>query len=213
VGQARVLADLGQLGLVLFQPARGRVFATRMFIESLGPRIGDTAGSTLLSLSSSSAVRAKGGIITEKNFRVYAYTSSRTVISLVRLFADQMQRLPGLFVAMITRDSVLRAFRNGISADQIVEFLRKNAHPAVMSSPLLVPDTVAEQLQLWERERTRLQFESAVLLGSFASRAAFESTKQKSLQIGAHLWSNDRLQRIVVRETLYEDLQQALRHS
>jgi len=65
------------------------------------------------------------------------------------------------------------ALSKGVSADQVVRFLRDHAHPAMkkqsneeMHKDWPVPKTVAEQLRLWEKElpRNRLKCSPARML-------------------------------------------------
>ncbi len=77
---------------------------------------------------------------------------------------------PNLAVCVITRDSIRQALRGGITAHQIVRFLRMHTHPqaqkASQGSELdgdqtasarknLVPPTIVDQIHLWEKERNR----------------------------------------------------------
>ncbi len=76
---------------------------------------------------------------------------------------------------MITRDSIRQALRGGITAAQIVRFLRMHAHPQQQKAHAakveegevpgsaggssrhqhLIPPTVVDQIHLWEKERNR----------------------------------------------------------
>ncbi len=60
---------------------------------------------------------------------------------------------PNLCVGTITRDSVIQAFGRGISARQICEFLSNHAHERMLSSRPVVPETVCDQIMLWETEQ------------------------------------------------------------
>lgn len=44
-------------------------------------------------------------------------------------FCEIKYRLPNLIIAYMTRESVLKAFRNNITAEQLIEFLNKNINP------------------------------------------------------------------------------------
>merc|ERR1719400_1512281 len=71
----------------------------------------------------------EGYIVVETNYRVYAYTSSDLQVALIGLFAEPLYRFPNLSVNIVTRDSCRQAFKGGISAAQIIRFLRMHAHP------------------------------------------------------------------------------------
>ena len=71
---------------------------------------------------------------------MYAYTSSALQAAILRLFARCECVLPNLFVGVLTRESVTGALSCGLSADQIVDFLRKHAHPHVAQRVPVVPE-------------------------------------------------------------------------
>eukprot|EP00055_Hartaetosiga_balthica_P005486 m.16186 g.16186 ORF g.16186 m.16186 type:complete len:455 (+) comp4578_c0_seq1:68-1432(+) len=109
----------------------------------------------------------KGCLIVETNFRVYAYTRSDLVISLLQLFSTLMYRLPTMSVAMITRDSVRAALSQGITSRQILHFLKVHCSDRMILqehsvySPL--PTTVSDQIILWEQETDRFKKKEGVL--------------------------------------------------
>nr|CAD7402489.1 unnamed protein product [Timema cristinae] len=72
-----------------------------------------------------------GYIVVETNYRIYAYTDSNLQVALLGLFCELMYRFPNLAVGILTRESVRQALRSGITAEQIVGFLRLHAHPPV----------------------------------------------------------------------------------
>lgn len=71
----------------------------------------------------------KGWIIVGTDNRLYGYTSSTLHILLLSLFVKLHYRLPNLVVGSITRESIRTALINGITAQQILDFLEINAHP------------------------------------------------------------------------------------
>ena len=71
--------------------------------------------------------------------RLYAYTTSAVQAAILRVFVRCDALLPNLFVGTITRDSAVAALEAGITADQIVGFLRQHAHPRVAAKTPIVP--------------------------------------------------------------------------
>lgn len=73
---------------------------------------------------------------------------------------------------MLTRDSVRQALRGGITAEQIIGYLKLHAHPQLLKdddkNPL--PPTVIDQVKLWELERNRLTYSDGVLYSQFLSQ-------------------------------------------
>ena len=95
----------------------------------------------------------------------------------------------------LSQRSVGRAFVHGITAKQIVEFLRVHAHPSMMltdpeSKDAGLPSNVLEQLELWESSRRRITFSRAVLYDRFDSPELFNQTVDYSRDLQAHLWSS-----------------------
>ena len=71
---------------------------------------------------------------------MYAYTASQLQTAILRLFSRCECILPNLFVGVLTRESIVGALACGLSADQIVAFLRQHAHPHVASRSPVVPE-------------------------------------------------------------------------
>lgn len=59
------------------------------------------------------------------------------------------RRLPNVIFYSITRDSVKDAFRLGITARQILRFLKMHAHPRLrMGGQPLIPTNIEDQIWL-----------------------------------------------------------------
>lgn len=76
------------------------------------------------------------------------------------------------------------SFKVGITASQIISFLRANAHPVSVAASAAsggvtqaVPVTVVDQIRLWEDERRRLTFTDAVIYSSFESEKEYNGVK------------------------------------
>lgn len=78
-------------------------------------------------------------------------------------------------VGILTRDSVRQALRSGITAEQMINFLRLHAHPRMIAqAPPILPPTVVDQIKLWENERDRFNFSDGVLYSQFLSQQDFQ---------------------------------------
>jgi hypothetical protein len=64
----------------------------------------------------------------ETTFKLIAYTGSKMHLALLKLFTRIEYVLPNLIIGTLTRKSVQRAFKKGITADKIVYFLESHAH-------------------------------------------------------------------------------------
>ena len=137
----KFLQHLREFGLV-YQRKRnsGRFYPTRL---ALNIATGEKKGMI--------ERHREGYIVVETNYRVYAYTTSDLQVSLIGLFAEPLYRFPNLSVFLVTRDSVRQAYKGGITAAQIVRFLRMHAHSKQVEEKnkhnhSVIPPTVIDQV-------------------------------------------------------------------
>jgi transcription initiation factor TFIIH subunit 4 len=78
-----------------------------------------------------------------------------------------------MFVGAITRDSVRQALVAGITAEQMVAYLRLNVLPTLRGERGAVPLAVQEQIRLWASERARVRCAAAAMY-ALPSRALFD---------------------------------------
>ncbi|KAJ8366761.1 hypothetical protein AAFF_G00342540 [Aldrovandia affinis] len=170
------LQHLREFGLVFQRKRKSRrYYPTRLAITL-------AAGVNANSAPPSSATPGTGDsgfIVLETNYRLYAYTNSELQIALVALFSEMLYRFPNVVVAHVTREAVQQAIANGITAQQIIHFLRTRAHPVML-----------KQIRLWELERDRLQFTEGVLYNQFLSQADFEVLRDRAQGLGVLVWQN-----------------------
>uniref|UniRef100_A0A673HCC7 General transcription factor IIH subunit 4 n=1 Tax=Sinocyclocheilus rhinocerous TaxID=307959 RepID=A0A673HCC7_9TELE len=183
------LQHLREFGLV-FQRKRksGRYYPTRLAITL-------AAGVTVNPASGSSALGATPGT-GDTSFAIHctrsvlhlSLTDSELQIALVALFSEMLYRFPNLVVAQVTRESVQQAIANGITAQQIIHFLRTRAHPVMLKQTPVLPPTITDQIRLWELEKDRLQFTEGMLYNQFLSQADFEVLRGQGS--GVLVWQN-----------------------
>ena len=130
---------------------------------------------------------------------------------------------------MLTRDSVRQAFRSGITAEQIVDYLKSHAHPEMLKRTLShnvdtsvasghrtdvnnvakkspLPLTVIDQIKLWELEKNRLQFMDGVLYNQFLSQNDYNSLRDHAQSTDSIIWSNDKTRVMIVSKTGHDDV-------
>lgn len=73
-----------------------------------------------------------GAVIIETNFKLYSYANSPLQIAILSLFVHLKSRFNNMVLGQITRDSIRRALRNGITAEQILAYLETHAHPQMI---------------------------------------------------------------------------------
>lgn len=77
---------------------------------------------------------------------------------------------------MLTRDSIRQALRGGITAQQIIGYLKQHSHSQMLqvdAGPSL-PPTVMDQIKLWELERNRLIYSDGILYSQFLSQVKIQ---------------------------------------
>ncbi|XP_071911617.1 general transcription and DNA repair factor IIH subunit TFB2-like isoform X2 [Coffea arabica] len=162
--QRTIIRDLADLGLVKLQQGRKESW----FIPT------KLATNLSISLSDTSSRKQEYAVV-ETNFRMYAYSSSKLHCEILRLFARVEYQLPNLIVGAITKESLYKAFQNGITAEQIISFLQQNAHPRVAERIPTVPENVTDQIRLWESDLNRVECIPAHFFEEFPSREVFEA--------------------------------------
>lgn len=223
--QRTMLPDLQDFGILYCPPRHPTMFyptrlATTLTADSLTAlsHTATTLGSSLapshtrsISTTSSGSASVSGFIVLETNFRLYAYTSSPLQIALLALFTNLRSRHPNLVTAKISKHSIKRAVKAGITADQIIAYLTTHAHPQMRrknantsTSSALNPDapptvttntlpaTVIDQIHLWQLERERMTTTPGFLLKDFQSETEYETTRKYADEIGVLVWQHDK---------------------
>ncbi|XP_064236690.1 general transcription factor IIH subunit 4 isoform X2 [Aotus nancymaae] len=168
---------------------------------------------TRLAINLSSGVSGAGGtvhqpgfIVVETNCRLYAYTESELQIALIALFSEMLYRFPNMVVAQVTRESVQQAIASGITAQQIIHFLRTRAHPVMLKQTPVLPPTITDQIRLWELERDRLRFTEGVLYNQFLSQVDFELLLAHARELGVLVFENSAKRLMVVTPAGHSDV-------
>ncbi|XP_077232195.1 uncharacterized protein LOC143867350 [Tasmannia lanceolata] len=191
---ANFLQTLREIGLI-YQRSRkdGRFYPTRLVID-LASGLRDVT----------TDIHRKGFIIVESNYRLYAYTDSRLQIALIALFCEMNYRFPNVVIGLITRDSVKQALKKGMSAQQIINYLLMHVHPTVKDNEHPIPDTVIDQIYLWERERDKCLFTEGRLYSQFNSQTDFDLLRKYAEDHGYLLYDNPASRVMVVHEDGHE---------
>ncbi|XP_041339251.1 general transcription factor IIH subunit 4, partial [Pyrgilauda ruficollis] len=157
-------------------------------------------------------MKSEGGeppCITSAGFRTLgtALSSySELQVALIALFSELLYRFPNLVVAQVTRDSVQAAIANGITAEQIIHFLRTRAHPVMAQQSPVLPPTITDQIRLWELERDRLRFSEGVLYNQFLSQVDFEVLRDHARALGVLVFENPARRLMVVTPAGHPDV-------
>ncbi|XP_070175821.1 general transcription factor IIH subunit 4-like isoform X2 [Littorina saxatilis] len=176
--QLRFLQHLREFGLVYQRKRKSqRYYPTRLAIN-IATGVKAVASDT----------HRPGFIVVETNYRIYAYTDSPLQVALIALFSEMLYRFPNMVVANLTRDSVRAALARGITAEQILNYLRSHAHPEMLQKNPVVPPTMTDQIRLWELERDRLTFTDGVLYNQFLSQTDFEMLRDYAKEMDVWVW-------------------------
>lgn len=197
--EQRIAAHMAQLGLLYTFKAEGGTYFCPTALASTLCGGGAAAAAALSPTGVSSSSGGGGGyVIVETNFRIYAYTSSRIQMRVLEEFCRMDCALPNLFVGTLTRDSVQRALSKGMTADDVIGFLQSHAHPQVAGRVPSVPETVQDQIRLWERETKRVDLSPGYWYSNFEDVALFERSRAFAQQRGVLLWDSAEKQQMVV---------------
>ncbi|KAH3742466.1 general transcription factor IIH subunit 4 [Pelomyxa schiedti] len=191
--QNSILYQLRELGLVYIPGDHSQVYyPTRIAISLCSTSDEPTT-----------ATQEKGFVVVETSYRIYAYTNSRLHLALLKLFSQVMCRLPNVIIALITSKSIHRALVRGITANQIITFLHQNAHPEARKQTPWVPETVADQIRLWEADRNRVTLQASVQV-VFHQDGNYFRTKEKATEENVLHWFSDEHMTLVVAESAYD---------
>ncbi|KAK0671889.1 putative RNA polymerase II transcription factor B subunit 2 [Cercophora samala] len=156
------------------------------------------AGSLGADTSPTAPADENGGIVVETNYRIYAYTSSPLQIAILKLFCRLHMRFPNMVTARLTRESVQEAIKEGITANQIIDYLVAHAHPqmrraaAAKNSPSVIPPTVMDQIRLWQLESQRMLKTPGFQFKDFESVEEYRQLADYASEIGVLVWKDDR---------------------
>ena len=78
-----------------------------------------------------------------------------------------------------------------------------NAHPRLRNGGPLIPSNIEDQILLWDRERNRVQFDEVWML-QCSNGNEFDAIRQFAINIGAHAWSNEQKNSILIRYSFAE---------
>lgn len=184
------LQHLREFGLVFQRKRKSRRYYPTRLAITLAAGVTTTSSTTSSNLASTPGAVEAGFIVVETNYRIYAYTNSELQIALVALFSEMLYRFPNVVVAQLTRESVQQAIANGITAQQIIHFLRTRAHPVMLAQTPVLPSTITDQIRLWELERDRLRFTEGVLYNQFLSQADFEVLRDRAQGLDCLVWQD-----------------------
>lgn len=200
------LMHLRELGLIFIRKRKDGFF----FLTPLLNHLANASDESEISLEKRNQ---NGFIIVETNYRVYAYTDSSLQLAILSTFTEMLYRFNDMSVGVISREAARRAFQVGITASQIIAFLRANAHPSTVGmvnhsvgTIQSVPVNIADQIRLWEDERQRLTFYDAAVYSSFHTEKEYFSLKEYVTSHGIMLWCDDVQRLMVVTEKGHESV-------
>ncbi|QIW95023.1 hypothetical protein AMS68_000541 [Peltaster fructicola] len=185
--QLQMLEDLADFGLIYRRDNTStRYYPTRLAttLTSDAPALPNSSLTSTTVGQTSTAVEEKGYIIVETNYRLYAYTNSPLLISIISLFCQLYTRYPNLITAKITKSSIQNAITRGITADQIITYLTTHAHPVLRKQQPILPPTVVDQIRLWQIEGERMTAWRGYLIKDVGSQEDYDRAVQYADALG-----------------------------
>uniref|UniRef100_A0A7E5A198 General transcription factor IIH subunit 4 n=1 Tax=Panagrellus redivivus TaxID=6233 RepID=A0A7E5A198_PANRE len=155
--------------------------------------------------------KADGFLVSESNYRVYAYTNDHLQLSILNTFTEADGAFADMVMTILTRGSVRRAFDQGITAAQIIAFMRSNSHPITIEKfgPVgCVPQTIVDQIELWESERSRFSHTSGVLITNFIYPNEFKMAVDFAKGNNFLKWSNPLSKKMIIDADAHEKFKQ-----
>ncbi|KAF2267920.1 transcription factor Tfb2 [Lojkania enalia] len=190
--QLQMLEDLSAFGIVYRASKTSQTFyPTRLAVTLTSDSGALSSDSLSSSLAPSSRSTPKGFIIIETNYRLYAYTSSLLQIAVLSLFTKLTTRFPNLVSGKLTKESITRAVKLGISSSQILSYLTSHAHPQMQKNQPFLPPTVMDQIRLWEYEGERVETTNGFLMKEFATESEYRDLVSYAESLGVLVWRND----------------------
>lgn len=199
--QQTMLDDLCDFGIIYKRPDSSRYYPTRLAttLTSDAPALPSSSlSSTTISKTATgenvthAAEAEKGYIIVETNYRIYAYTSSPLLISILSLFANLKTRYPNMLTATLTKQSIQTAISAGITSDQIITYLTTHAHPQLRKTLPVLPPTVVDQIRLWQLEGERMKTTQGYLIRDMGTQDEYEKAALHADTLGILVWKDDR---------------------
>jgi len=74
-----------------------------------------------------------------------------------------------------------------------------------------IPETVTDQIRLWEQERNRVTYDKGVLYDSFPSKEAFEKVMQYAKDLGFFIWANQEKKMLMVTDGGQDTMRQFIK--
>jgi transcription initiation factor TFIIH subunit 4 len=74
-----------------------------------------------------------------------------------------------------------------------------------------VPETVIDQIRLWESERNRVSFQKGFLYDSFANEQMYRETVQYAKDLSIYLYSNDEKRYLMADDSGHERMKAFLK--
>lgn len=210
--QKQMLFDLSEFGLIFYKD-QDHFYPTRLSTALTSKSTSFKSAST--AMDEEIANPSVGTVVIETNFKIYCYTSSPLQIAILNLFVHMKARFPNLVTGVVSRDSIRTALVNGITAEQILNYLESHAHPGMLKLAQeeytkkhefqssignttaieklrleVLPPTVADQIKLWQLEMDRIHPTKGLLYRDFQNDMEFEKLLSFGEENGIIVWKD-----------------------
>lgn len=84
--------------------------------------------------------------------------------------------------------------------------------PQAKKNNVPVPETVVDQIRLWEAERNRVSYQKGILYDSFpTNNDMYARVVKHAKELSVYLWSNDEKRYLMAAESGHEQLKQFIK--
>lgn len=145
-------------------------------------------------------VKIESSLIMETNHKLYFYTKDPLQIAIISSFTQITCKFPNMIGGQLTGSSVALAFKKGITANQLIEYLK-----SLIGTATSMPMVIEDQIRVWEGMQRRLHGRNkAILYQNFANPSHFTTVKDEAHRIGSLLYSNP-LKKVLIIKREFED--------
>ncbi|KAJ6236597.1 tfiih [Anaeramoeba flamelloides] len=148
-----------------------------------------------------SKISQHGNIVLETNFKTYIYSSDLLDLCIFSFFVKLQHQLPNLATGIITKKKIRKAFKMGLTAELLIQYIEHLAHPKMFLKFPIIPPTVSEQFHHWEAEKNRLSFDLSTVYQNFESKNQYHAILKVALENNIELWHSDQNEIIAIKQS------------
>lgn len=137
-------------------------------------------------------------LVLETNFKIYAYTTSSFEISILSLFCKTVYSFPNMIKAYLSEESVISAFRMGITPSQIIKYLTDYS--------ISVPPNMRNQIIIWGNKLNRIKNSNGYMYHDFLHLSDYKKVLGFIEDLDGLIFKDDEKRILIAREEFHDDI-------